>query len=123
MIEGLGVSTEQTAFRWRDKFKMDNRQDVYADGIGEITLTGGMVRIDLVSLSAKERDAEGRPKLEFRQRIVMPPEGFLRSFSAMEDLVKQLVDAGLIKRRDQEEIRGNANSNPTQAAPPVSPNF
>lgn len=104
---------------------MADFQDVYADGIGEITLTGGMVRIDLVSLSAKEKDSEGRPKLEFRKRIVLPPEGFLRSFSAMEDLVKQLVDAGLIKRRDGgeggqgTEVQASASG----ATPPSSPNF
>ncbi|MBL8891712.1 MAG: hypothetical protein JNL67_17160 [Planctomycetaceae bacterium] len=104
---------------------MDGMQDVYADGIGEITLTGGMVRIDLVSLSAKEKDSEGRPRLEFRKRIVLPPEGFLRSFSAMEDLVKQLVDAGLIKRREGGEggvptVSGNGSAG---RPAPVSPNF
>ena len=30
----------------------------------------------------------------------MPPDGFLRSFSAMENLVKQLIDAGLVKPKD-----------------------
>jgi hypothetical protein len=104
---------------------MDSLQDVYADGIGEITLTGGMVRIDLVSLSAKERDAEGRPRLEFRKRIVLPPEGFLRSFSAMEDLVKQLVDAGLIKRREAGEAGGSIDAGNGAAGlqRPISPNF
>jgi len=33
----------------------------------------------------------------------MPPDGFLRSFSAMENLVKQLIDAGLVKPRDGEQ--------------------
>lgn len=103
---------------------MDGMQDVYADGIGEITLTGGMVRIDLVSLSAKEKDAEGRPRLEFRKRVVLPPEGFLRSFSAMEDLVKQLVDAGLIKRREGEAAVPSVPGNGSVNRPaPVSPNF
>ena len=80
-----------------------------------------MVRIDLVSLSPSKQDAEGKPQLEFRQRIVMPPDGFLRSFSAMEDLVKKLVDAGVVKTRDGQEITA------TKAAeipePPKSPNF
>ena len=101
---------------------MDGLQDVYAYGIGEITLTGGMVRIDLVSLSAREKDSEGRPKLEFRKRVVLPPEGFLRSFSAMEDLVKQLVDAGLIKRKEGENAAPSAAATPP-AGSPSSPNF
>ena len=37
-------------------------QELYADGIGEITVTGSIVRIDLVSLSATERDEKNNPK-------------------------------------------------------------
>lgn len=77
-------------------------KDIFADGIGEITLSGGMVRMDLVTLVGKQGDKENQPKLEFSQRVVMPPDGFLRSFSAMENLVKQLIDAGLVKPRDGE---------------------
>ena len=32
--------------------------ELYADGIGEITVTGTIVRIDLMSLSATERDSD-----------------------------------------------------------------
>ena len=77
-------------------------QELFADGIGEISLVGGMVRVDWVSLSATEKDASGLPALEFRQRMVLPPEGFLRAFTAMEDLVKQLVEAGVIRKNDLE---------------------
>ena len=77
-------------------------QDMYADGIGEITLSGGMVRMDLVTLKGSQSSSDEKPKLEFSQRVIMPPDGFLRSFSAMENLVKQLIDAGLVKPRDQQ---------------------
>jgi len=76
-------------------------QDIFADGIGEITLSGGMVRMDLVTLKGSQsKSSDEKPKLEFSQRVIMPPDGFLRSFSAMENLVKQLIDAGLVKPRD-----------------------
>ena len=45
--------------------------ELYADGIGEITITGTIVRIDLMSLSATDRDANNNPKPVFRQRIIM----------------------------------------------------
>jgi hypothetical protein len=76
------------------------KEGIFADGIGEITLSGGMVRLDLVTLVGSQNDESNKPRLEFSQRIVMPPDGFLRSFSAMENLVKQLVDAGLVKARE-----------------------
>ena len=77
-------------------------RDIFADGIGEITLSGGMVRMDLVTLTGSQSKSGEKPKLETSQRVIMPPDGFLRSFSAMESLVKQLVDAGLVKPRDQQ---------------------
>lgn len=91
-------------------------KDIFADGIGEITLSGGMVRMDLVNLVGSQKDSENKPKLEFSQRIVMPPDGFLRSFSAMENLVKQLIEAGLVKPRDGEKIG-------EKGADAKSPNF
>ncbi len=73
--------------------------EIYADEIGEITLSKGMVRLDLLSLAGSHRDESNKPSLQAKARIIMPPDGFLRSFSAMENLVKQLVDAGIIKHK------------------------
>ena len=75
---------------------MSEQRDYFADGIGEITLAGGMVRMDLVTLVGSQNNPENKPRLELSKRIVMPPDGFLRSFSAMENLVKQLIEAGLL---------------------------
>ena len=83
---------------------MSQVQEFFADGIGEITLSGGMVRLDLVSLVGTQNNENDKPRLEPNRRIIMPPDGFLRSFSAMENLVKQLVDAGVVKQRES----GNA---------------
>lgn len=95
--------------------------ELFADGVGEISLVGGMVRIDWVSLSAREKDETGQPALEVRQRMVLPPEGFLRAFSAMEDLVKQLVDAGVIRRSD--DGGGSMQAPANVGTRPKSPNF
>ena len=100
---------------------MDKSQEIFADGIGEIVLSGGMVRMDLVALTGSQRDEGNQPSLEFRQRVVMPPDGFLRSFSAMEDLVKQLIQAGLVKPRDGEAGAPAAAAKPVEQ--PNSPNF
>ena len=95
--------------------------DIFADGIGEITLAGGMVRMDLVTLVGSQKDEENKPRLEFAQRVVMPPDGFLRSFSAMENLVKQLIDAGLVKPRDGEQPA--SAEKPASGGGSKSPNF
>lgn len=93
--------------------------EIYADTMGEITLSGGMVRIDLVSLAGSAQTKEGeKPKLEPRMRIVMSPDGFLRSFGAMENLVKQLVDAGLVKPRGGQVVTNEGDGESAK-----SPNF
>jgi hypothetical protein len=98
---------------------MSEKREIFADGVGEITLSGGMVRLDLVSLVGSQNDEKNKPRLEPFQRIIMPPDGFLRSFSAMENLVKQLIDAGLVQARDGGGVAPTGNS----AAPAKSPNF
>lgn len=71
--------------------------ELFTDGIGNITVTGSVVRMDLVSASATERDAEGKPKMVFRQRVIMPVDGFGRSFGAMQQIMQQLIRAGVFK--------------------------
>ncbi len=101
------------------------KREFFADGIGEITLVGGMVRMDLVSLVGSQSEEENQPRLEKTHRIVMPPDGFLRSFSSMENLVKKLVDAGVVKSREGEndgnELVSAAQSD--SSGPAQSPNF
>ena len=58
--------------------------EIYEDGIGEITVSGTTVRVDLVSLSPTERDQSNAPKPVFRQRIVMSVEGFANSVELMQ---------------------------------------
>ena len=68
--------------------------EVFADGIGEITVTGHTVRIDLVSLSPGERNASGQPISAFRQRIVMPLEGFTSAHELICRVVEGMKSAG-----------------------------
>lgn len=99
--------------------------EIFTDGIGEITFTGGVFRIDLVTLSPLERDASGNPKTVLRQRLIMPPDGFLHSFSAMQDILDKLVAAGIVKRNPQAPGAGGNPPVPplTAGKPPSSPNF
>jgi hypothetical protein len=73
------------------------QDEVYSDGIAEITITGPIVRIDLMSLSPAERDANNNPKPVFRQRVVMTVDAFANSVELMQRVVKGLIEAGAIK--------------------------
>lgn len=96
-------------------------EEIFADGIGEITLEHGVFRIDLVTISPTKRGKDKKPTLEFRQRIIMPPDGFLRSFASMERVVKKLVETGAIKRgesqKDDQEISTQKITPPSFSGP------
>jgi hypothetical protein len=93
--------------------------EVFADGVGEITIIGTTLRIDLVSLSPNERDAAGNQLPIFRQRVVMPTEGFMNAFELMERVANELVRSGAVQRRPQE----GAASAPQPIRRGGSPNF
>jgi hypothetical protein len=107
--------------------------ELYTDGIEEITVGGAIVRVDLVSLSPTERDANNAPKKVFRQRLIFSIEAFANSVEVMQNALQGLVDAGVVKRNQprssvdmlgggQRADHGHATpSNPR--TPNVSANF
>jgi hypothetical protein len=73
-------------------------EELYTDGIEEITVGGSIVRVDLVSLSPTERDANNAPKKVFRQRLIFSIEAFANSVEVMQNALQGLVAAGVVKR-------------------------
>lgn len=107
---------------------MTINDEVYSDGIAEITVTGPIVRIDLMSLSPSERDSNNNPKPVFRQRIVMPIDAFANAVELMQKAVNGLIEAGAIKQTSS--IASIGERTPTQSGSPFigasrnsSPNF
>ena len=94
-------------------------KEFYSEGIGEVAVTGSVVRLDLLTLSLEERDDKGQPKLVLRKRVVMPMDGFLRSYAVLSQAVAELEKKGVIRKAE-------AGVQPVSAAgkaPPTSPNF
>ena len=79
---------------------------LFTDGIGRITVIGGVVRLDMVTYSPNETDAQGRPRQVFTQRIVMGTDAFLRSSEKILEIVQHLTKA-----------KAPASRNPTAAQP------
>jgi len=98
--------------------------ELYADGIGEITVTGTIVRIDLMSLSATERDEKNNPKPVFRQRIIMPVDAFANAVDLMQKALGGLVEAGAVRRvGDVQKLPAGDSSQQAQKSQNASPNF
>jgi hypothetical protein len=75
------------------------KNEIYADGIGQIHFAGGMVRFDFVTLQPAA-DGKGEPTPEYNERIIMPPQGFLNTFNSMQNLIDKLVEAGVLTRNE-----------------------
>ena len=88
---------------------------IYCDGISNIALVGGMVRIDLFTLSPTTKDKTGRPSMDFLTQLVMPPDSFLQGLGAMQNLVQQLKDKGVVKPMS---ASGDAGASNVEVLPP-----
>lgn len=77
--------------------------ETFAVGCSGVAFHGGVVFLDLVGLSHTQRDADGRPARELRQRIVMTAEGMLETYQAITGIISKLEEAGVIKRKEADK--------------------
>lgn len=104
--------------------------EIYTDGVDEITVGGSIVRVDLVSLSPTERDANNAPKKVLCQRLIFSVEAFANSVEVMQNALQGLVDAGAVRRNPPLEppqaatsIRRDPSGSNNLRSPNISTNF
>ena len=90
--------------------------DLFVDVVGAVSISAGMVRIDLTSRQPVEGSGLGVPEL--RQRVVMPIQGFLSAMTSMTALAEQLLAEGKILPPPPK-----AAATAVDVPPPQSPNF
>lgn len=74
-------------------------EEIFADAIGEITVTGSVVRVDLLTMAVSDKDEQGRLKPQFKQRLIFPIEGFAHAAEAMLQMRNQLEERGILTRK------------------------
>lgn len=72
----------------------------FCDGVEEVSITSGIVRVDFFHFTNGAKGQDGRPPRELSHRVCLSPEAFIQSFTALEQVVKQLQEKGLLQRRD-----------------------
>jgi hypothetical protein len=102
-------------------------QQIFSDGIGKISVIGGVVRLDLMTYSATETDAKGQPRAVLTQRIVMGADGFLRASEKILEAAQQIISAAQPALQpkaappapvaDQPRVEQSPPPRPAQAAP------
>jgi hypothetical protein len=73
-------------------------QEIFADTISAIHVTGNMVRIDLMTLQPHLKSDDGQPVFDISRRIIMPLDGFVQAFAVQENIVKQLITSGVLRK-------------------------
>ena len=93
---------------------MDNQ--VFSDGIGQVSIVGGTVRLDFVVLSATEKDAKGQPVAVFCQRVVMGIDGFMQSAAKIQEAAQAVLKLAQRPREAQPTASETPVTAPTSAA-------
>ena len=78
--------------------------EIFADGISAIHVTGNLVRIDLMTVQPHLKSDNGQPVIEVNKRIVMSIEGFVAALATQQDIVKQLIEVGVLKENAVQEV-------------------
>jgi hypothetical protein len=79
--------------------------DIFADGIANVAVGNGVVRVDLVTQRFQAPDPQSKegkpPRLEVTHHLVMPLPGFLNALALMEQVRAQLIKDGAIQVKPQ----------------------
>lgn len=71
----------------------------YIDGIGNIQIAEGVVRLDVLMMTRIEGDKSTAEKVG---GLAMSVPAFLRSFNQMNLVVNKMVEQGILKRNEGE---------------------
>jgi hypothetical protein len=69
----------------------------FADSVGNIQVFNQVVRIELLATNAPQQAGQP-PVLMPAGHLIMPIDGLLKTFAALENTMRQLAEAGVIKR-------------------------
>jgi len=71
-------------------------QTIYADGIANMTLIDGVIRIDLVNVSSIEKDKD--PNIQLSGRIALSLSALIRTHDQLTKMIDKMVADGILTR-------------------------
>lgn len=92
------------------------KQFIYADGVANVSLAGGMVRLDLFHYDGSPEEGQRDLPRTVDQQLIMSPVAFMRAYESMQRFVAELEKNGLVQR-------GAAAVVAKASAAALSPNF
>lgn len=92
-------------------------EPLFADGIGEITVTNGVVRLEFFVFSL-DRNPSAKPGEAPRLQpsrtltVAMPLAGFVGSLKSIDEFKQKLVDNGLLKAAAEPAKNSDSTAKP-----------
>ena len=72
---------------------------IFADGVANVTMTSGVLRIDFDRVAAGRADGGEPPPREPALRLLMPLEGFVQAMATLERVIAEMERRGLVRRQ------------------------
>lgn len=78
-------------------------EETFVDGIGNLAVQAALARIELTQLAKLPATGEP-PSFQVSQRLVMGIETMLRLHQALDEVVKQLEEKGVVKKNSDKAV-------------------
>jgi len=75
-------------------------EDKFFDGVGNIAVQGAVARVELTRVVTLNAEAGKAPAQEVDMRLVLPLDALLRMYQALGQIVGQMEEKGVVKKRD-----------------------
>lgn len=75
---------------------------IYTDGIYNINLINGMIRIGIGTLVPNEENQE-EPLYKEEYKLIMPLNSFLTSFNSQKKIIDQLVEKNILTKQPEQD--------------------
>ena len=86
-------------------------QEAFVDGPIKVSMTSGVVRMTLGELeNDPDNTDKDQKRLNEKIRLFMPLDGFLRTYGAMSNVLKQMEEEGLLKKAKEQMEKAKETS-------------
>lgn len=76
-------------------------ETIYADQITNISVHGGMVRLELAVVDELPKAQNESIKMRVAHHLVLPLEAFVKAFEIQQAVMNKLMQDGVLKKRDE----------------------
>jgi hypothetical protein len=76
---------------------------LFADQVINLSITGPLIRIEFGTAQIPDQGTGKPPALTPSQTLVMPIDGFVQSFGIFDQVMKKLIESGVVRLRNEAE--------------------